>query len=250
MLELLADIVTPLAARSSDEKGSGWIFGLIFVAIWLIFGAISSAAKKNEQERRERLRRELEGTPVIPPPLPTAQQHPHARVPVPQGPVGGLSSGGDPRADATRLRREAEMRQLAAREQQRLQAQRSQQQQQRAEQQRREREARQRQQSRPSQPQQRRAAPTPAARRAAPAQSRLQEAGTVQQTLAAPLPATKQDISATEIRSAGEGARAARLLSANAESLNRWLRPATLRQQFILTEVLQPPLALRQDRTF
>ena len=37
-------------------------------------------------------------------------------------------------------------------------------------------------------------------------------------------------------------------MGVNAQSLNKWLRPATLRQQFMLTEVLQPPLALRPDR--
>jgi hypothetical protein len=64
-----------------------------------------------------------------------------------------------------------------------------------------------------------------------------------------PLPAVKQDIAATEIRSPGAGAAAAaRPLSATAATLNRWLRPSTLRQQFMLTEVLQPPLALRPDR--
>jgi len=35
--------------------------------------------------------------------------------------------------------------------------------------------------------------------------------------------------------------------SVTATALNAWLRPATLRQQFILTEVLQPPLALREN---
>lgn len=32
---------------------------------------------------------------------------------------------------------------------------------------------------------------------------------------------------------------------ASAPALSRWLNPATLRQQFILTEIFQPPLALR-----
>jgi hypothetical protein len=36
--------------------------------------------------------------------------------------------------------------------------------------------------------------------------------------------------------------------SLTTESLARWLRPATLRQQFILTEILQPPLSLRDQR--
>ena len=34
-------------------------------------------------------------------------------------------------------------------------------------------------------------------------------------------------------------------VSANATALRAWLQPMKLRQQFILTEVLQPPLALR-----
>lgn len=33
--------------------------------------------------------------------------------------------------------------------------------------------------------------------------------------------------------------------AANAQTLHSWLRPQTLRKQFILTELLQPPLALR-----
>jgi hypothetical protein len=34
----------------------------------------------------------------------------------------------------------------------------------------------------------------------------------------------------------------------DARALSRWLTPATLRSQFMLTEVLQPPLALREPR--
>src|SRR5947199_397651 len=33
---------------------------------------------------------------------------------------------------------------------------------------------------------------------------------------------------------------------ANSSAIRGWLRPASLRKQFILTELLQPPLALRQ----
>ena len=36
--------------------------------------------------------------------------------------------------------------------------------------------------------------------------------------------------------------------SANAAALSRWMTPRTLRSQFILTEILQPPLALREPR--
>jgi hypothetical protein len=33
----------------------------------------------------------------------------------------------------------------------------------------------------------------------------------------------------------------------DARALHRWLTPATLRRQFMLTEILQPPVALRRD---
>ncbi len=45
-------------------------------------------------------------------------------------------------------------------------------------------------------------------------------------------------------------AAAARPTTATAAALNRWLNPKTLRQQFILTELLQPPVAMREDREF
>jgi len=32
-----------------------------------------------------------------------------------------------------------------------------------------------------------------------------------------------------------------------APAIRKWLRPATLRQQFILTELFQPPIALREN---
>jgi hypothetical protein len=37
--------------------------------------------------------------------------------------------------------------------------------------------------------------------------------------------------------------------SANAATLKRWMNPSTLRQQFMLTEIFQPPLALREQYT-
>ncbi len=38
--------------------------------------------------------------------------------------------------------------------------------------------------------------------------------------------------------------------SANAASLRKWMTPATLRQQFMVTEILQPPLALRDKQGY
>ena len=36
--------------------------------------------------------------------------------------------------------------------------------------------------------------------------------------------------------------------TATAPAISRWLKPGTLRQQFILTEIFQPPLAMREQR--
>jgi hypothetical protein len=47
---------------------------------------------------------------------------------------------------------------------------------------------------------------------------------------------------------AAAGVRQQASQTATAPSIARWLKPATLRQQFILTEVFQPPLAMREER--
>ncbi len=41
-------------------------------------------------------------------------------------------------------------------------------------------------------------------------------------------------------------ARAVSVSSVDARGMSAWLRPHTLRAQFILTEIFQPPLALRE----
>lgn len=54
--------------------------------------------------------------------------------------------------------------------------------------------------------------------------------------------------SVTPATSAAHGtAAAAATSSANAAALRRWLTPAVLRKQFIVTEILRPPLALREE---
>jgi hypothetical protein len=73
-------------------------------------------------------------------------------------------------------------------------------------------------------------------------------AARVVQSVVGSLVTGKRDIAATEIRGVGEGPKSTAKPTVNAESLHRWLRPETLRQQFMLTEVLQPPLALRPHR--
>jgi hypothetical protein len=55
-------------------------------------------------------------------------------------------------------------------------------------------------------------------------------------------------IASTEIRSAAVSPAQSRQLAASASLLSRWLNPRTLRAQFILTEIFQPPLAMREDR--
>lgn len=54
--------------------------------------------------------------------------------------------------------------------------------------------------------------------------------------------------SATTAAGGTESRPAAKAPPVDARALRRWLTPATLRSQFMLTEVLQPPLALREPR--
>ncbi len=58
--------------------------------------------------------------------------------------------------------------------------------------------------------------------------------------------ARRPDIYSTQLGAAETGGKRDHL-GADAAALNRWLRPATLRQQFLLTEILQAPVALRRD---
>jgi hypothetical protein len=64
--------------------------------------------------------------------------------------------------------------------------------------------------------------------------------------VAAPVPAEPayQVTSVPPTRSS-RGAAAA---SVSAPALRAWMRPATLRQQFILTEIFQPPISMREER--
>ena len=191
-----------LAERS---QGSGLVF-LIFAGIWILFAIINGISKKAEEEKRKRLRAQLEGS-VARPPQPFQPQVLRA-VPVTK-PVARPQSSG--RAQSIARQQPAQAGRTAPK---------------------RKPVARETKRSAP------RTAPPPI-----PAQKQ------VVQSIVGSFASSKQDISATEIRNPGDpNAKQAAKLSVNAGSLNRWLRPATLRQQFMLTEVLQSPLALRPDR--
>jgi hypothetical protein len=73
----------------------------------------------------------------------------------------------------------------------------------------------------------------------------------------APLPPVQEPepIMMQVVESAGQERRArqasgrpAPTRAATATALHQWLSPQTMRHQFILTELLQPPLALREER--
>jgi hypothetical protein len=84
--------------------------------------------------------------------------------------------------------------------------------------------------------------PTPqAARRAAPAPPPLP----VPQKKSSPNPQDSVPHLVEEVASPLPSRKAA---TVNALAINRWLKPITLKQQFILTELFQPPLSLREMR--
>ncbi|MBC8109148.1 MAG: hypothetical protein H7Z14_21355 [Anaerolineae bacterium] len=202
------------------EKSEGsWVIGLIFGAIWLIFSIVSAINKKQEEAKRQQVRQQLEAGSARPP-----TQAPEVFQPT----IARRTT--DAKTQAPRQTMQPmRVLQPSARQQPQRQQPRGQQQQQKrsAPAPKRAPSARETRRSAP------RAAPPPIPARAAPGHAALAEV------------ATKPDISASEIR--GMDAKKPQL-SVNAQSLHKWLRPETLRQQFMLTEVLQPPLALRPDR--
>jgi len=169
-----------LAQRSPDHGDGGWIkfvFGAIFFLIWVISALGTWLNKKREEERRRRLREQLErGTPSAPtmsararlnqPPVQRAPKRSAQRAPKP------------PRQPAQRYR------------------------------------------ALPVPP------PIPVSR------------GETQ--------ATTRPVTATDVSTVKRGG--VQAPGATAVALARWLRPDTLRRQFMLTEILQPPLALREPR--
>lgn len=71
----------------------------------------------------------------------------------------------------------------------------------------------------------------------------------VEELVAAPLPSGQMiapdKARLAAIADAAGQSRAASRTSVSAQALHRWFQPRTLNSQFILTEILQPPLALR-----
>jgi hypothetical protein len=183
----------------SEDSTVKWIFGLVFLVIWAVSALMSMLAKKKEQERRERVRREIElGRSMPPSPVQQApmQQSPRPIRPPTQQPR--------PPMQQPRPRPQPAPPRPA--------------------------------QARPApqkQPKKRFPVKTPAARPSAPARVLQAE------------PAEAVILDASPFAPTTTAAK--RPNAPSAAALHTWLKPATLRQQFILTEVLQPPVAMRDQ---
>ena len=192
------------------------VFGIILVIIWTLSAAASAASRKQERERRERLRQQMLRAGVAPmnAPRPTMaappQQQPRRISP---GIAKRFPDVLLPPKPAPQPQRRPQRIKAPARV------------------------AQQQRQARMAKPAPRRAvaaplAPPPLAQ-AAP-----------QVTHVAPVSATRAVQPARQgAASSSSGGRT----KADARALARWLRPQTLQQQFIVTEIFQPPLALRSE---
>lgn len=188
---------------------------------------------REEMERRmaEARERRQSGRGVGPPPIQTAE--PARREQVFRDPVsrdmGGVSAPADPMEELRRRQEEERLRQEAlVREQRR----------------------------RSDQETARKKAAEEKARRAAERQRELEEqAARAAPSLASERPvyqetfaqATNRPREAVQTVTQGRG-KTERPQGADAAAIRKWLTPATLRQQYILTELLGPPVALRPDR--
>lgn len=216
-------MVFPAYILADAEDALKLIFGLIVAVVWGV-GALASASKKKqkdleaqrehqenwqriEQEMRERAARALGSAPRPGQVPPPLPARPPTHVPPPPPPVFASQ-------------RSVESRPVA---------------------------------SRPAVRQAVRAKPAPPPRQVAsrpggqPAPRRPKKQKAARLPTAPPLEeltpvAARAASPAAESATAGERRGGA---AANAAALSRWLTPTTLRSQFILTEILQPPLALR-----
>jgi hypothetical protein len=82
------------------------------------------------------------------------------------------------------------------------------------------------------------------ARRVAPAQSRVRRQSATSNVRTSTPPPVPSSAAPAKIASPAPPA-PSMPTRVDARALHRWLTPATLRRQFMLTEVLQPPIALR-----
>jgi hypothetical protein len=203
----------PLILADNEGELTKILFGLVFFLIWAVSAAMSVIAKKKEQERRRRAQEQL--------------QRSEGLSPVPAGPA------------PEPMRHSASRQQLPSRAPQRMPP------------------------PLPKQPQPARpqrapvGRPAPAVRRTpAPTQRRAAVSRPVPAQPLAPLPAESEahgesasgrmPVAATEISSASAAARRSST-TATAAAIRAWLTPQTLRRQYILTEILQPPVTMRQS---
>jgi hypothetical protein len=243
-----------LAARGEEADTSKVIFGVIFAVIWLLVALMNKLKKKPQQQ-----------SPRVLPPLAQQPSQPGMSVPpIPQeGPI--------PMDQVLRIRREQALRkrqaQLQLQQQQRVKQQSAQRPSaQRPSLQRplphRQLQQQQRVQSQPRRTPQppplrppsvpmRASAPAPAP--GDPDNTNVphmphEATGSLTSTATAFPESTQKQVSASEIRSVPAVAPVRRLPNANAPLISRWLKPSTLRSQFILTEIFQPPVGLREPR--
>jgi hypothetical protein len=211
---VLGGVTPPLHFLAAHDDTGKIIGGIIFAIIWAISAMASSAKKKQEQARQRRM---LEDRPPLQPPLsaPTASQ-----------------SSGSTMDEELRLRRLAAERH---REQVRQQLERA-------------RAMAGAQRSAPPRPV---AIPSQVAPQRPPAAPQLRRiipktrVAFVQPPVQPQQPVMPAPVTAPAPMQAPAARHAP---STSALLLHRWLNPRTLRSQYILTEIFQPPVGLREPR--
>ena len=195
------------------EISPKFVFAMIFLFIWLISAFVSWVSKQQQQLRQRQLRLEAEqaariGQRVSPPPPPRQRPMPQAPVP-PRRPPQRIAEGIAQRFPDVLLP-PAPPPPIPQQQQRQRPA----------------------PPPPPRPPQQRRQAKQPAPRRAVPS---LPAQPMVELTPAdAPYVNITQPVARTKAP------------TVDATAIHAWMTPATLRQQFILTELLQPPLSMRE----
>lgn len=201
-----------LAQRDSDDNWQRIVFGLLFVAFWIFSSIAGAIAKRKEQQRREKIRRELErsaerrkrpdvAVPAPPPPMlpdrPDKIPPPPPKIPQP--------------VQRSPFPLPGEWEDLPGRVPERSSEQ-----------------MRRRQQKQPKRQKQPVPPTVPVATGPIPI-SHEEAQALYRPRTSAPVPAQPRPPA-----------------TASAEAIRNWLNPTTMRQQFILTELLQPPISMRE----
>lgn len=215
-----------ILAASNENDFTKVVFGVIFAAIWAISAAASAWSKKKQEERRRKVQEELERASRTAPNwgeiASESPRVPPRRTPGLETPPAPLPPKAPPNVPPREPVRRSPPPPPARTPQQRLEKRKA---------------------KPPKPPKSPKPPPVPV-----PATAQASGMPPSSDPLTKSWSHESSSAYATARQAPLAGARRKAPVGVDAKAIRSWLQPATLRRQFILTEVLQPPVAMRPPR--